>query len=89
VAKVRKQQGRQASAMPAELERFRLADWTDPTDVDDFRPSAGAGPEQVAEERFAHMAARAKVRQTVARDRWRAAHEGVEVPVGTRRQTTP
>ena len=87
MAKVRKQDERQTSVMPAELERFRLADWTDPADVDDFRPSAGAGPEQVAEERFAHLAARAKVRQTVARDRWRADHEGTEVPVGSRRQS--
>ena len=88
MAKVRKQE-RQTSAMPAELERFRLADWSRPEDVDGFVPTSGATPEQVAEERFAHLAAKAKVRQTVARDRWRADHEGVEVPVGTRRQTTP
>jgi hypothetical protein len=86
MAKVRRQQERPAVAMPPELSRFRLPDWSDPADVDSFRPSSGAGPDRVAEERFTHVAARARARFTVARDRWCAEHEGAKLPVATRRQ---
>lgn len=78
-------ESRSAASMPVELERIRVADWIDLADLDDFTPSPAATPQQVGEERFDHLAARAMARRSAARARWRAEHEGVPVPVGVLR----
>lgn len=71
--------------MPDELVRFRLEQWTRPEDVDGFRPPDGTRRE-VAEARWVHLAAAARARFAAARDRWRADHEDVPLPAGTRRR---